>query len=85
MTDGLNEAPDIEKVFENLAVTLHLDYRTNPSTIIGWANAFQNKDDGTTTIVLSLDAEASQKLKNLTELFELYALGFTGIARKPAE
>lgn len=81
MTDG--DIQNIEKVFSNLPITLHFDYRQNPNTIIGWANAYQSLGDGTTTIVMSLDAEASEKLKSLCELFRLYSLAFTGIARKP--
>jgi hypothetical protein len=72
------DPPIIEKVFENLPIQVDLGDRGEG--ILGWANAFQ-KSDGTTTIILSLDAEASKRLGDMTELFKWYALGFAGIAR----
>jgi hypothetical protein len=50
--------------------------------IIGWSNAWRN-EDGTATIVMSLDGEASKGMGNLAEAFDLYSLGFAGKARRP--
>jgi hypothetical protein len=79
---GEDVPQQIEKVFEHLPVTMFLgDPIRGPETIIGWSNAWRNKD-GTTTIVMSLDEEASEKLKDLADLFKFYAIGFAGVARK---
>jgi hypothetical protein len=77
--------PDnIEKVFEHLPITIHVgDHIRGPKTIIGWSNAWRDRDTGETTIMMTLDEEASEKLGNLTELFRLYAIGFAGFARSP--
>ena len=74
--------PEVKQVFHNLPVTMHLgDPKVN--TIIGWSNAWQNAD-GTATIVMSLNEEDAQKLGDLSEAFKLWAIGFAGVARRPA-
>jgi hypothetical protein len=75
-----DDAADVEKVFEGLPVTLNL---SDNKSVIGWSSAFRNKSTGETTIVLTLDAESSEKLGDLVEVFKLYAIGFAGIARRP--
>jgi len=80
---------DIERVFSNLPVTLNVGFPQmlggpgSDTTIIGNAFAYRTKDDGTTTIIITLDPEASEQLKKLDEVFELKALGFAGMKRKP--
>lgn len=77
------DVPNIEKVFERLPISLHLgDPVRGPNTIIGWSNAFRDKDTGETTIVMTIDGEASEKLGDLVEVFKLYAIGFAGVARR---
>lgn len=48
--------------------------------VIGWARGSRN-EDGTTRITIDLDQDASDKLTNLAEVFELKALGFAGIKK----
>lgn len=82
------DVPEIEKLFDSLPVTMNVGFPTSiggpglDTTVIGWSNAYCNKDDGRTTIVISLDPEASEMLKNLAEVFDLKALGFAGIKRR---
>jgi hypothetical protein len=83
------DAPEIEKLFESLPVTLNVGFPSlrggleSDTTAIGWSYAYHNKSDGRTTIVISLDAKASEQLKDLVQVFDLKALGFAGIKRSP--
>lgn len=80
------DVPNIEKVFERLPVTLYVgDPRERGNMVIGWSNAFRDKDTGETTIVMTLDGEASKGMGDLVEVFKLYAIGFAGVARRPHE
>lgn len=81
--DDLQNGVEIEKVFEHLPMHLNLgnDHR-HPETMIGRANAFRSLEDGSTTIVIDLEGEASEKLGDLTEVFKLYAIGFAGMAHR---
>jgi len=85
-TEGLLE---IERIFANLPVTLNVGFPTalggpgSDTTVIGRAYAYRTKDDGQTTIILTLDPEASEQFKKLEEIFELKALGFAGIKKEP--
>lgn len=92
MTDkpeGLEGMLDIERIFSSLPVTLNLGFPQAlggpgaDTTVIGWAHAYRTKDDGQTTIVMTLDPEASEMLKSLVEVFELKAIGFAGMKRSP--
>lgn len=74
---------NVEKVFENLAVTIHVGWPQRDNTIIGWANAWRNKEDGTSTIVIGLDEEPTRMLGDLAEVFQLYSLGFAGRKYQP--
>jgi hypothetical protein len=79
------DVPEIEKLFENLAVHVHLGNYQLDQAIIGWAHGWRNKEDGTSTLVINLDEEASEKLGDLTEIFKLYAIGFVGREHLPGE
>lgn len=85
------EIDEIEKIFSSLPVTLNVGFPEriggpgSDTTIIGWSSAFRNKNDGRSTIVIALDPEASEKLKNLAEVFELKAIGFAGLKRSPQD
>ncbi len=80
---------EVERIFANLPITLNLGFPRvlggpgEDTTVIGWAHAYRTKDDDRTTIVMNLDPDASELLKNLVEVFELKALGFAGLKRKP--
>lgn len=66
-------------------IPMHLnlaDADRNIDSVIGWANCYR-KIDGTTQIVIDLDTKASEMFKDMAEVFELKAVGFAGIARKP--
>jgi hypothetical protein len=85
--DGVLE---VERIFAGLPITVNVGFPGQfggpglDTTVIGNAFGFRNKDDGTTTIILTLDPEASKMLGDLTEVFDLKALGFAGLKRKPA-
>lgn len=88
MTDSEGiEFDEIEQIFSGLPVTLnvgfpeHLGGPGSDTTIIGWSSAYRNKGDGRSTIVIALDPEASEKLKDLVQVFDLKAIGFAGIKR----
>lgn len=82
---------DIERIFAGLPVMLNLGFPRalggpgEDTTIIGSAFAYRTKDDGTTTIILTIEPEAGELLKNLEAVFELKAIGFAGIKRRPAD
>jgi hypothetical protein len=73
-----------EPLFENLPVQLNLGPMSTQDTV-GWADAYREMLTGKTIITITLDRETSQALYNLAEVFELKAIGFAGIKRKPAE
>lgn len=83
------DVPNIEKLFERLPITVNVGFPQllgGPgldATVIGWSNAWRNLDDGSTTVVMTLDPEASKMLKDLTEVFKLYSMGFAGIKSRP--
>lgn len=82
------DTPEIEKVFDSLPVTLNVGFPASmggpglDTTVIGWSHAYRNKKDGCTTIVMSLDPEASEKLQNFAEVFDIKAIGFAGLKRR---
>jgi len=82
---------EVERIFSNLPITLNLGFPQalggpgQDTTVIGWAHAYRTKDDGQTTIVMNLDPDASEMLKNLVEVFELKAIGFAGMKRSPQD
>jgi hypothetical protein len=82
---------EIEKIFTDLPITLNLGFPQalggagSDTAVIGRAYAYRTKDDGCTTIIMNLDADASEMLKNLVEVFELKALGFAGMKRRPQD
>ena len=71
---------DEEKVIENLPMLLNLG---EPDSIIGRASAFRHPDTNATRIEIHLSPMASDKLKDLQEVFDLKAIGFAGVARRP--
>lgn len=86
--DDVIEMVEVEKLFEGLPITVNVGFPSalggpgQDTTIIGWSVAYRAKDTGRTTIVMSLDPEASQMLGDLVQVFDLKALGFAGIKRK---
>lgn len=76
-TDGLLHE---ETLIERLPMELNLG---QPEVIIGWASASRNSKTRKITLTIELDEYASDKLANLTEVFELKAIGFAGIKRSP--
>lgn len=91
--DGVDmeDLVEIDRVFAGLPITLNVGFPQalggpgSDTTVIGRAYAYRTKDDGCTTIIMTLDPGASEQLKNLTEVFELKALGFTGMKRRPQD
>lgn len=82
------EPEEIEQIFSGLPVTLNVGFPTSlggpglDTTVIGWSSAYRNKGDGRSTIVIALDPEASEMLKDLAGVFDLKAIGFAGIKRR---
>lgn len=82
---------EIDQIFAGLPITLNVGFPKalggpgSDTTVIGRAYAYRTKDDGCTTIIMTLDPGASEQLKNLTEVFELKALGFAGMKRRPQD
>lgn len=74
---------DVMELFVGpLPMHVNLGGWDNLESVIGWARGYR-KSDGTTHIAIQLDEEASKRLANLAEVFELKAVGFAGIARRP--
>lgn len=70
------------KVLEGLPMQLNLSMPNDPRETIGWASAWK-REDGTIKLEILLDPVASERLGNLAEVFELKAIGFSGVARRP--
>lgn len=70
---------DKVKFIERLPVELNLG---QPEHIVGWSSAYIDPDTGKITIEIELDEAASEKLKNLEEVFKLKAIGFAGIKKE---
>jgi hypothetical protein len=68
---------------ENLPMLINLggigDWRSH----IGWATVTNNPVTGCNTIEISLNEESSKELGNMVEAFDLKAIGFAGIQRRP--
>lgn len=78
------DMPEYEKLFENLPVEIHVgQHPRHPETVIGYAYAFKNKDDGTVSITMELHEEGAKKLLDLNEMFKLFSIGFAGVKRRP--
>lgn len=66
-----------EKLFDNLPMHLNLgdfDVRSH----IGWAEAVRDVHTGEVRLAIRLSGEASEKLGDLTKVFDLKAIGFAG-------
>lgn len=89
--EPLEDAVEVDRVFERLPITLNVGFPEHlggpglDTSVIGWSYAFRRKDDGVTTIIMTLDPEASEMLKNLTEVFELRSMGFAAMKRRPQD
>lgn len=71
-------------LFENLPMQVNLSMPGDPRDTIGRATAIR-KEDGSSTIEIKLDAEATKRLTDLQSVFELWSIGFAGIKRRPYE
>jgi hypothetical protein len=71
---------DRELIFENLPLQLNLGPMSVRDTM-GWAKGYKDLETRKTIIEITLNDEAVQALGDLTEVYELYALGFAGIRR----
>lgn len=72
-----------EKLYTHLPMCLNLGDHHRLETHIGWSDVFRDTETGEIRIEIRLDAEASEQLKALHEIFNIKAIGFAGIARKP--
>lgn len=71
-----------QQLIAGLPVMMNLSMPGDPREVIGWASA-EKREDGTMKIEIILDPEASAMLENLAEVFDLKALGFAGIKKRP--
>lgn len=51
---------------------------------VGWATVYENPSGGK-RIVITMDEHTSNRLGELIEVFELKAVGFAGVKRRPAD
>lgn len=70
-----------ELIFENLPMQVNLSMPADPRDAIGSATATRN-EDGSSTIEIKLDADATRRLTDLQSVFELWSIGFAGIKRR---
>lgn len=69
-------------VAQHLPVQLNLSMQRDPLNCIGFADIAIGSD-GRAHIEIILDEEATKRLGDLTELFELYGLGFAALRKRP--
>lgn len=71
-------------VAKSLPVQVNLSMQRDPLNCIGFADiAIGN--DGKAHIEIVLDEEATQRLGDLVELFDLYSIGFAAMKKRPNE
>jgi hypothetical protein len=71
-----------EPVVENLPMHINLGDTRSFDSFIGWGTVYRNLEVGGYHIELDLTPEASEKLGDMIELFDLKAIGFAGIKKK---
>jgi hypothetical protein len=67
----------------NLPVQINLSMPGDPRDVIGFADIAVG-NDGKAHIEIVLDEDATRNLGNLVEVFDLKAIGFAGIKRRPS-
>lgn len=72
-----------EPLYTGLPMHLNLGDHHRLESHIGWSDAFRDTETGEIRIEIRLDAKTSEQLKALHEVWDLKAIGFAGIARKP--
>lgn len=55
------------------------------SSVAGWADVSTDTETGAYKIEIRLDEESSKRLGDMVEVFDLRAIGFAGIKRRPVE
>lgn len=70
-------------VVENIPMCINLGLSHDWRSHIGRATVFQDEETGRTKIEIDLDEEASEKLDNMIDIFDLKAIGFAGMKRDP--
>jgi hypothetical protein len=73
---------DRELIFERLPLQLNLGPMSTQDCM-GWAKGYKEIESGNTIIEIVLNEDAAKGLQDLVEVFQLYAIGFAGIKRKP--
>lgn len=69
-----------EKFIERLPMLLNLG---EVAPVIGWATAYRDTETMAIRLEISLSEEASLQLMDLEEVFDLKAIGFAGIMKRP--
>lgn len=69
-------------IAKDLPVQVNLSLFNDPSTVMGFADIAIGSD-GKAHIEIVLDEEATQRLGDIAELFDLYSIGFAAIQKKP--
>lgn len=69
-------------VIEHIPVELNLG---QPEQIVGLASATKDLDTGQITLEIVLDGMATITLEKLVDIFEIKAIGFAGVKRRPQD
>lgn len=72
-----------EVLVENLRVHVNLGDIHTWDSQIGWAKVVRDSETGRNKIEITLDEESSQRLGNMVDVFDLKAVGFAGIKKRP--
>lgn len=71
-------ADDDAVLVANLPMYINLGDAPDWRTHIGWATVVRDGETGRNKIEIVLDEEASKKLGDMVEIFQLKAIGFAG-------
>lgn len=68
---------------EKLPMYVNLGDIGSWQSVIGWAQVTHDTETRLSTIKISLDEESSKVLGSMVEAFDLKAIGFAGIKKRP--
>jgi hypothetical protein len=75
---------DGELVARNMPMHLNLgDSLSNWESVIGWADIARDPETGLYKIEIRLDERSSDMLEKMVDVFDLKAIGFAGIKKRP--
>lgn len=74
-----------EEVLATIPMFVNLGGIHTWESLIGQGKVTRDSETGQNKIEITLDKETSAKLGNMVDVFELKAIGFAGIKRRPVE